>query len=192
MKVLRAGRLIDGTGAAVRYDVALFVSEGRLVEVGAWRDVASDVEVLDLSGYTVLPGLIDCHVHLVFSAGGNALADVLAESDQQLLLRAVAAARQALGAGITTVRDLGGRGGVTFQLRDAIAQGIIAGPRVLAAGSPITITGGHCHFLGVEANGEQEVRIITTRKPLFAAVDPYINFIDRNSNDNIIRVTDSN
>ena len=97
-------------------------------------------------------------MHLVFSSSAYALGDVLAENDQQLLLRGVAAARQALGAGITTVRDLGGRGGVTFRLRDAIAAELIAGPRILAAGSPITITGGHCHFLGVEADGEPAVR----------------------------------
>jgi imidazolonepropionase-like amidohydrolase len=84
---------------------------------------------------------------------------VLTEDDQQLLLRGVAAARQALAAGVTTVRDLGGRGGVTFRLRDAINKGWIAGPRILAAGSPITITGGHCHFLGLEADGESGVRV---------------------------------
>jgi imidazolonepropionase-like amidohydrolase len=98
-------------------------------------------------------------VHLVFSASAYALGDVLVEDDQQLLLRGVAAARHALRAGITTVRDLGGRGGVTFRLRDAIDKGLIAGPRVLAAGSPITITGGHCHFLGLEADGEAGVRV---------------------------------
>src|SRR5437879_9268202 len=86
------------------------------------------------------------------------------ECDQQLLLRGVAAARQALGAGITTVRDLGGRGGVTFSLRDAIADGIIAGPRILAAGSPISITGGHCHSLGLEADDEGEVRTAARRQ----------------------------
>src|SRR5207302_3515882 len=64
----------------------------------------------------------------------------------------------------TTVRDLGGRGGVTFRLRDAIANGLIAGPRILAAGSPITITGGHCHFLGLEADGEAEVRVAARRE----------------------------
>src|SRR5207302_2719042 len=72
--------------------------------------------------------------------------------------------RQALRAGITTVRDLGGRGGVTFRLRDAIDNGLIAGPRVMAAGSPITITGGHCHFLGLEADGEAEVRVAARRQ----------------------------
>ena len=97
-------------------------------------------------------------MHLVFSAGANPFGDLGVEDDQRLLLRAVAAARQALGAGVTTVRDLGGRGGVTFRVRDAINDGLIPGPRILAAGSPITITGGHCHFLGLEADDEPGVR----------------------------------
>jgi len=128
------------------------------VGIEAAGEPPADAEVIDLSGLSVFPGLIDCHVHLVFSRSAFALGDVLAEDDQQLLLRGVGAAREALGAGVTTVRDLGGRGGVTFRLRDAIAAELIAGPRVLAAGSPITITGGHCHFLGLEADGEAGVR----------------------------------
>jgi len=158
VKVIRTGRLIDGTGAAVQRDRALYVEDGQIVGIEAAGEPPADAEVIDLSGLSVFPGLIDCHVHLVFSRSAFALGDVLAEDDQQLLLRGVGAAREALGAGVTTVRDLGGRGGVTFRLRDAIAAELIAGPRVLAAGSPITITGGHCHFLGLEADGEAGVR----------------------------------
>jgi imidazolonepropionase-like amidohydrolase len=158
MKVIRAGKLIDGTGAAVMRDRDVYVEDGQIVGIEAAGDTPADAELLDLSGLSVVPGLFDCHVHLVFSCSTHAREDVLAEDDQQLLLRGVAAARQALGAGVTTVRDLGGRGGVTFKLRDAIASGLLAGPRILAAGSPITITGGHCHFLGLEADGELEVR----------------------------------
>jgi imidazolonepropionase-like amidohydrolase len=170
MKVVRAGRLIDGTGAEVQEDRALNVVDKHILEVGAGSRIPSDADVLDLRGYTLLPGLIDAHVHLVFSASTNALADVLADDDQMLLLRGVAGARQALRAGITTVRDLGGRGGVTFRLRDAIARDIIAGPRILAAGAPITITGGHCHFLGMEADGESAVRT-AARTQLKAGAD---------------------
>src|SRR5437763_7187019 len=125
MKVIRAGRLIDGTGVALQADRALYIDEGRIVDIGPGSEIPSDAGVVDLTSLSVLPGLIDCHVHLVFSRGQSALHDVLADDDQQLLLRGVAAARQALGAGITTVRDLGGRGGVTFRLRDAIATGLI-------------------------------------------------------------------
>jgi imidazolonepropionase-like amidohydrolase len=164
MRVIHAGRLIDGTGASVQRDRALYIEDGQIVGIEAIGEVPADAELVDLRRYTIMPGLIDCHVHLVFSCSAYPLGDLLVEDDQQLLLRGVAGARQALGAGITTVRDLGGRGGVTFRLRDAIASGLIAGPRILAAGSPITITGGHCHFLGLEADGEAGVRAAARRQ----------------------------
>lgn len=168
--LIRAGRLIDGTTSGVQRDQAISVDSGAITRVAPAAELPPDAEVIDLSTSTVLPGLIDCHVHLIFSASDYALGDVLADDDQQLLLRGVAAARRALRAGITTVRDLGGRGGVTFRLRDAIGKGLIAGPRVIAAGSPITITGGHCHFLGLEADGETEVRV-AARGQLKAGAD---------------------
>src|SRR6266568_9466654 len=158
MQVIRAGRLIDGTTGPVQRDRAVYVEDSKITGIGPPGEIPADADVLDLSGSTVLPGLIDCHVHLVFSHTAYPLGDLMVEDDQHLLLRGVAAARQALGAGITTVRDLGGRGGVTFRLRDGITAGLIAGPRILAAGSPITITGGHCHFLGLEADDEAGVR----------------------------------
>ena len=164
MQVVFAGRLIDGTGSAVQRDRAVYVEDGRILGIGPIGDVPSEAQVIDHSSDSVLPGLIDCHVHLVFSHSASPLHDVLAEDDFQLLLRGVANARQALGAGVTTVRDLGGRGGVTFRLRDAIKNGLIAGPRILAAGSPITITGGHCNFLGLEADDEASVREAARRQ----------------------------
>jgi imidazolonepropionase-like amidohydrolase len=164
VKVIRAGRLIDGTGAAAQHNRALYVEDGQIIGIESAGEAPADAEVIDLSDLSVIPGLIDCHVHLVFSRSVYALGDLLVEDDHQLLLRGVAAAREALGSGITTVRDLGGRGGVTFRLRDAIAAGLIAGPRILAAGSPITITGGHCHFLGLEADDEAAVRAAARRE----------------------------
>ena len=156
--VVKAGTLVDGTGAAPRRGVQVYVRDGRIVDVGSGGDVPSDAQVLDHSAYSVVPGLIDCHVHLAFSAGPNPLADLLVEDDGTLLLHAAANARTALAAGITTVRDLGDRAGVVRVLRDAIGRGVVPGPRILTAGSPITITGGHCHFLGLEADSEDDVR----------------------------------
>ncbi len=167
MPTILVGLLIDGTDNPARPDCAIDVEDGRVVAIRSTATVPADGLVLDFRDYCVIPGMIDSHVHLVFSAGANPLHDVLAEDDQQLLLRAASAARQALGAGVTSVRDLGGRGGVTFRVRDAIAAGWIPGPRVIPAGAPITITGGHCYFLGGEADGEAGVRM-AARKQLKA------------------------
>ena len=156
--VVRAGTLVDGTGAAPRRGVQIVVRDGRIVDVGPSRDAPSDARVLDYSDLAVVPGLIDCHVHLSFSAGVDPLADLLAEDNATLLLHATANAQTALAAGVTTVRDLGDRGGVVRALRDGIASGIVPGPRIMTAGSPITITGGHCHFLGLEADSKSDVR----------------------------------
>src|SRR2546423_4208526 len=108
MQVVLAGRLIDGIGSAVQRDRALYIEDGKIASISSAGEAPSDAELLDLSSCTVLPGLIDCHVHLVFSHTDDPRRDILVEDDQQLLLRAVANSRQALGTGITTVRDLGG------------------------------------------------------------------------------------
>ncbi len=158
---IRASRLIDGTGQAPLTDTTLLVDEhGRIAAVGPTSSVSvpAGAEALDLDGATVLPGLHDCHVHFVFSAGTDPLGDVLREDDLALTLRASANARRALAAGVTTVRDLGGRGGTILALRDAIDGGLVSGPRILVHGAPITLTGGHCYFLGMEADTEDEVR----------------------------------
>jgi imidazolonepropionase-like amidohydrolase len=162
--VVKAGTLVDGTGAAPRRGVQIYVRDGQIAEVTASGDVPSEARVLDFSDQAVVPGLIDCHVHLAFSAGVDPLADLLVEDDATLLLHAAANARTALAAGITTVRDLGDRGGVARALRDGIARGIATGPRIITAGAPITITGGHCHFLGLAADSRDDVRRVARQQ----------------------------
>jgi imidazolonepropionase-like amidohydrolase len=168
--VVKVGMLIDGAGSAPRRGVQVYVRDGRIVEVAAAGDVPSDAQVLDFSEYAAVPGLIDCHVHLAFSASADPLADLLVEDDAALVLHAAANARVALAAGITTVRDLGDRNGVARALRDGIARGIASGPRIVTAGAPITITGGHCHFLGMEADSKSDVRR-AARKQIRDGVD---------------------
>src|SRR5262249_38031729 len=112
-------------------------------------------------GCTLLPGLIDTHVHLVFSAQDTnepVVAQVGRETDGQLLARARANARAARRAGLTPVRDCGGRGRVTQTLRDLIRRGEEEGPDVVACGMPITTRTGHCHWLGLTAETPEEVR----------------------------------
>src|SRR5262249_28287765 len=114
----------------------------------------------DFPGCTILPGLIDTHVHLVFSAADSneaVIEQVGRETGEQLLARALANARAALHAGVTTVRDCGGKGRVTPEVRHRIRRGKAEGAEVLSCGMPITTRGGHCHWLGLVADTPAEV-----------------------------------
>jgi imidazolonepropionase-like amidohydrolase len=119
----------------------------------------ADVEVVDLGrDATLLPGLIDAHVHLGFDASRDPVRQMQADSDATLLLRMRVAAQRALAAGITTVRDLGDRNFLGAALRDWFRTGSELGPDIIAAGPPVTVTGGHCWFMGGEVDGELEIR----------------------------------
>lgn len=108
------------------------------------EEVAPVIEEIDLRDQYVLPGLIDCHVHLTMEFDAGLRMRDFVESDGMLTLRAAQYARRNLDAGFTTVRDLGaGRAHVILDLRDAIRAGMVTGPRVIAAGHAISITGGH-------------------------------------------------
>jgi imidazolonepropionase-like amidohydrolase len=158
--LIKGATLIDGTGAKPESPGALLVREGRIAARGAeaLALAAPDAGVIDLAPYTLVPGLVDCHVHLIWSGAPGALWSANAESDEWLLLRATANAQKALRAGITTVRDCGGRGTTVLNLARAIREGMVAGPRIVASGAPITTTGGHCYYLGLEAEGIDAVR----------------------------------
>jgi imidazolonepropionase-like amidohydrolase len=155
-RLLVADRVIDGTGRPALGRSFVAIEGGRIAAVGPAEEAEralGPARRLDLPACTILPGLVDSHVHLTFSAGPVPFEDLQADSDARLLLRGAANARAALQAGVTTVRDLGARGRVTLELRDAIAAGTVPGPRVLACGRPITTPAGHCHFLGGVAQG---------------------------------------
>jgi imidazolonepropionase-like amidohydrolase len=142
---LRAGVLIDGTGALPRRDVGLVLRGDRIAEVASWSRLAppAGARVIDLSDSTVLPGLIDAHVHLSMSLGpGGEMAPVKTGAADAAILATVNAART-LRAGFTTVRNLGDRAGETVALSNAIDAGIVAGPHVLTARAMLSMTGGH-------------------------------------------------
>src|SRR5262249_40454706 len=163
-----ADRLFDGTGTAALSQPVLRISGERVEAVGTGQfpPESDDAKCYDFPGCTILPGLIDTHVHLVFSALHSHAAiieQVTDETDAQLLRRALANAQAALHAGVTTVRDCGGRGRVVQEVRDRIRRGEAEGADVLACGSPITTRTGHCHWLGLVADTPQEVRSAAER-----------------------------
>lgn len=161
---LVASRLIDGSGGPALADATVLVEDGQVSEVreSVGDSTLSGCRIVRLDGCTLMPGLIDAHVHLTFSpdlAGdGSVEADLASTSSEQLMLRALRNARLALSGGVTTMRDLGGPGLTTLRLRDAIAAGEVVGPRLLVAGEPITTTAGHGYYFGVCADNVDEVR----------------------------------
>jgi imidazolonepropionase-like amidohydrolase len=161
--VITADRCFDGTGAASIPRPVLRVDGGCIADVerGPAATPHPAAGRLDFPGCTLIPGLIDTHVHLVFCAAESNAAvieQVGRESAAALRDRALANARAALRAGLTTVRDCGGKGRVTQEVRDLIRRGEAVGPDVLSSGMPITTRTGHCHWLGLTADTSDEVR----------------------------------
>lgn len=150
--------LFSGAGAAIQEQVTLDLDAGQIVSIRSGYHAPPDRPVLDLREHVVLPGLINMHAHLVLPGDGAPFAEWAVLPDEILLLTAAENARTALHHGVTTIRDCGGRGQLTFRLRDAIHRGIVPGPRLVLSGRPLTITGGHCHYFGGEVDGVDALR----------------------------------
>ncbi len=155
MTLISASWLIDGTGAPPVEGGAVLVRDGRIAEV--YRQTPG-AETIHLEGCTLLPGLIDAHVHLCLPGDGTPFPQAVAEPRGVVQAIALRNAAAALRAGITTLRDCGGFPDVLYALRRAIRLGYAQGPRLVLAGWPLTITGGHCHYFGGEADGPDGVR----------------------------------
>lgn len=159
MFALRAARLFDGVSVSSLGRPLVLVGDGRILDIGESGVAGSgDVTVIDLGDVTLLPGLVDCHQHLVFDGSDDPVGHLASRDDGEVLEQARLAARSALAAGITTVRDLGDRGYLMLVLREEFARDPAAGPELLVAGPPVTIPHGHCWFLGGEARGVDGVR----------------------------------
>jgi imidazolonepropionase-like amidohydrolase len=167
--VLRGATLIDGTGGAPVPDRSVVVEDGRIAAVTA-AGVARAGRVVDLGGLTLLPGLINCHVHLCLGAEPDPARVAAAEPLGMTAVKVAVRARATVEAGVTAVRDLGGREHVELAVRDAVRAGLVPGPRILAAGKGICMTGGHGWWMGREADGPDDVRR-AVREQLKAGAD---------------------
>lgn len=152
MLVIENARVVDSDGER---DGPVAVENGEIVSVG---DAPDDPEtVVDGEGGVIAPGLIDSHVHVSMDGRPNT-EGVESESTATLAYRAARNLKETVRAGVTTVRDLGSPGTLGPDTREAVAAGLIEGPRVVPCGSAVVITGGHGHWMGREADGPAEVR----------------------------------
>lgn len=139
---IQCGRLIDGKSNSVQTEITLVIELNKIVDIrkGYQSGTAND-KLIDMRNKTVMPGFIDSHVHLSGETSKNQYMEEFTLNEDDYALQAVKYAERTLMAGFTTVRDLGGS--VAVALRNAINQGDIKGPRILAAGKSIATTGGH-------------------------------------------------
>lgn len=156
---VRDARLLDGRGGDPVEPATMLCRDGLIVFAGSDADApsldAAD-HVVDAEGRALIPGLIDAHVHLCFD--GEPDFEAAARIDPaKAALKGARNAVRALHAGITSVRDLGGVGRAALDLAWAQREGVIPGPRIIAAGQVLTITGGHGHYIGLEVDTIDEI-----------------------------------
>jgi imidazolonepropionase-like amidohydrolase len=164
------GRIIVGNGKVFEKGTVLVDGE-RILKVSEREiPISKDVRPIHLEGRCLLPGFIDCHVHFCLDGSPDPIGALVREHASMVTLKAAEFARRTLLAGVTTVRDMGGKDGIDLSLRAAICSGLIPGPRMLASGRLICMTGGHGWQLGKEADGPDEVRK-AAREQIKAGVD---------------------
>ena len=166
-QLFRAQRVFDGT--EVVSVPSVLVEDGKFGAVGAVAEAIATADptiaISDLGNVTLVPGLIDCHQHLVFNGEGSLEEQVAGLSDIELLERARRNARRALVGGVTTIRDLGDRNFVTLGLRSDPEL-----PTILCSGPPITPVQGHCWYLGGECE-DREAMIAAVRRRIAMGCD---------------------
>jgi len=154
-------RLIDGTGAVFE-QATMLVRGSTIAAVGSSRDITipKGSRRIDGRGLTIIPGLVDCHVHLCLGGEPDVVTALESESPSYTLLKSARHAKMTIEAGFTTVRDVGSRDHTIFTLKRAIESGVMPGPRIVGAGLAICMVGGHARFIGREVAGVEQVRTV--------------------------------
>jgi imidazolonepropionase-like amidohydrolase len=157
--------LVDVVNGRTINNAYVMIEGGLIAAWGACRErppLPAGAETMALCRQTLVPGLINSHAHLCLPSGGQPF--FLRQTDAMALLHAVRNMALEQRSGVTTVRDCGDQNGVLFDLRRAIDQGVLSGPRLVLCGPPLTMSGGHAHFLGGQADGTDEVTRTVRRR----------------------------
>jgi imidazolonepropionase-like amidohydrolase len=157
--VVRAGALFDGTGETLRQNVTLVIRDGRIAEVGEDVQAPAGARVVDLSEWTVLPGLIDMHTHITSDPSDGFRGGFLSQYPGAAALVGAKNARITLLAGFTAVRNAGAGEFADIALRNAVNDGLVPGPRIFTAGKGLGISGGHCDSGGFRPDALPETGV---------------------------------
>jgi imidazolonepropionase-like amidohydrolase len=160
MATLFAARHVYVGNGSVIDDGAVLVNGSTITAVGSKEELASHASIArtyDFGGGSIMPGMIDSHVHLGFDGSEAPVEHMKAWSDEMLLAVMFRSAKELLFAGVTTARELGARGHLALVVQEAVDRGVLDGPRLVVANEPITPTGGHCWFMNGEVDGELEI-----------------------------------
>jgi imidazolonepropionase-like amidohydrolase len=157
--ILRDAKIIDGCGGSPTRGFVI-IEKNQIAEVGKGPGPSKKTghDAIDLDGRCILPGMIDCHVHLCIDGSADPLQSVQKDSAILITLKAARHAQLSLLAGVTTVRDLGSANGISGSLRDAITLGVATGPRVVTTNQAVCITGGQGWQFSRQADGPDDVR----------------------------------
>ena len=157
---IKTQRLFDGTERPWVRDALIVIENERIVAVGPAAQVAlpAGIAVLDVGDRLVMPGMIDAHVHILWSGSVSSGQESRVATDSQALLMGVRNAQVALKSGLTTVRDCGDRAYLSLALRDCINHGDLAGPRMLCSGPVITSTAGQLWWQSIECDRVDELQ----------------------------------
>ncbi|MEG1602394.1 MAG: amidohydrolase family protein [Cloacibacillus sp.] len=152
---IKCGAVADLVSGKDEKNVDIYIQDGKIEKISKNTSEKAENEI-DLSEYYIIPGFVDAHNHLCFDVGDEV--KQIGEALGYQALIAAKNARIAISSGVTTLRDAGERGYVDFCVKRGVDEGLIPGPRLLAAGPGLMRTGGHMWFMGEEADGESEVR----------------------------------
>ncbi|MEE8300903.1 MAG: amidohydrolase family protein [Candidatus Tectomicrobia bacterium] len=157
---IRGKRLYAGTGDPTVRDAVVVIDDKRITAVGPATQVAlpDDIDVMDIGDRTIMPGLIDAHVHILFTGGEFSGQESRQATDNEALLIGVRNIQLGLKSGLTTVRDCGDRNFLSLVLRDFINQEQLAGPRLVCSGPVITTTAGQLWWNGIECDTDDDLR----------------------------------
>jgi imidazolonepropionase-like amidohydrolase len=163
-RLYTAGTLLTGVGTEAIRPGGVLVRGTSIIAAGAIpallaTDHSRSAELVDLgAGATIMPGLVDSHVHLGLDGGPRPAERMQGESEAEQVVLMLRNAVSLLAAGVTTARDLGAKSFLDITVRDAVSRGDAPGPRLVVAGRPLTPKGGHCWFMGGECESPQDLR----------------------------------